>query len=67
MDQDIKLARIETNLEYIRERVDNLDARMKPVETHVLMLNSFVKFSAGLSGVVGFMWMIANIWGWLHG
>lgn len=62
-----RLAKIEVTLEVIKDKVLELDARIKPVETHVLMLNSFVKFSAGLSSLLGVIWVVINLWGKING
>ena len=58
-------------LEILVKQIDNnlveLNKRIKPIETHVLMMNSFVKFAGGLTGLGAFAIICIKLWGAAHG
>ncbi len=58
-------------LEVLVKRIDDnlveLNKRIRPIETHVLMMNSFVKFAGGITGLGAFALICIKLWGASHG
>jgi len=57
----MELEELRTHIEYIRKDLEDIKARLSPVEKHVFFINTIFKVSLGVSSITGALILIVKM------